>query len=106
MSCKCQGCGKQYRIDVGVPDEVWERIKPSGKAQGAGLLCGSCIMARLEAMGVYGSYELVESGSYIPQQRQPKTGPAAEAPQPLRCLGRDLRRSRKPTLAELDGEYS
>lgn len=58
MSCKCQGCGKQYRVDVGVPDEVWECIKPSGKAKGAGLLCGSCIMARLEAMDVYGSYEL------------------------------------------------
>jgi len=68
MSCKCQGCGKQYRIDVGVTDEIWERIKPSGKAVGAGMLCGSCIMARLESFNEYGSYELVESGSYIPQQ--------------------------------------
>lgn len=61
MSCKCQGCGKQYRIDLGVPDSMWERIKPPGKAVGAGLLCGSCIMERLEAMGQYGFYELAGS---------------------------------------------
>lgn len=65
MSCKCQDCGKQYRIDIVVPNEIWGRIKPSGKAMGGGLLCGSCIMARLETLDVYGSYELVESGSYF-----------------------------------------
>jgi len=90
MSCKCQGCGNQYRIDIGVPDEIWERIQPSGKAVGAGLLCGSCIVARLEAMGVYGSYELVESGSYIPQQPQCKTGKGWQVSVPHRTVRRTL----------------
>lgn len=78
MSCKCQSCGKQYHIDVGVPDEIWERIKPHGKAEGAGLLCGSCIMERLETMGSYGFYELVKirahpmKGIYKYRQKQCK----------------------------------
>lgn len=107
MSCKCQHCGRQYRIDIGVPDEVWDRIKPEGKPSGGGMLCGACIMARLEALGVYGSYELEESGSYIPQQRQPKTGPAAEPVCALSCSssGKPARSKRK-SLAELDGDYS
>ena len=50
MSCKCQGCGKQYNIDVNVPDDVWEIIKPAGKQEGAGLLCGSCILEKLEKL--------------------------------------------------------
>jgi len=60
MSCKCQGCGKQYRIDLYVPDELWELIKPIGKENGAGLLCGSCIMERLEEIGKYDAYDLIK----------------------------------------------
>jgi hypothetical protein len=41
--CTCQRCGSKYLDDVHVPDELWERIKPEGKAVGAGLLCGQCI---------------------------------------------------------------
>ena len=54
MSCTCQGCGKQYRVDLIVPDNVWEKIKPAGKASGAGLLCGACIMNKIELYGEYG----------------------------------------------------
>lgn len=54
MSCKCQQCGKQYRVDLIVPDYIWEKIKPDGKAEGAGLLCGSCILNKIEAFGKYG----------------------------------------------------
>jgi hypothetical protein len=25
MSCKCQSCGKQYKIDLMIPDELWNR---------------------------------------------------------------------------------
>lgn len=52
MSCKCQDCGKLYKVDVIVPDALWERIKPAGKPVGAGLLCGSCIITRIESIGV------------------------------------------------------
>ncbi len=45
--CTCQGCGKKYTEDVSVPDKIWEKIKPFGKPEGAGLLCGQCIMNRV-----------------------------------------------------------
>ncbi len=48
MSCICQGCGKKYKLDIMVPNYLWEQIKPKGKSKGAGLLCGSCIMDRTE----------------------------------------------------------
>jgi hypothetical protein len=41
-----------------VPDVTWEKIKPAGKAQGAGLICGACIMNRIEAIGEYGAVML------------------------------------------------
>jgi hypothetical protein len=53
MSCKCQFCGKQYKVDLIVPDELWEIIKPEGKPEGSGLLCGSCIMSRVENVSDY-----------------------------------------------------
>jgi len=55
MSCKCQSCGKDYKVDLLVSDEIWEQIKPKDALQG-GLLCGRCIMDRLEALGDYDSY--------------------------------------------------
>lgn len=44
--CACQGCGKRYYDDLIVPDDIWERIKPEGKPEGAGLLCSQCIYIR------------------------------------------------------------
>jgi hypothetical protein len=44
----------KYKVDLMVPDRVWEKIKPAGKAKGAGLLCGACIMKRIEGLGDYG----------------------------------------------------
>ncbi len=54
MGCKCQLCGKRYRVDLIVPDIIWEKIKPDGKASGSGLLCGSCMLSRIEGFGRYG----------------------------------------------------
>lgn len=58
--CKCQGCGRLYTVDLLIPDELWERIKPEGKPQGAGLLCGACIMERIEQISGYAAWKLVE----------------------------------------------
>jgi hypothetical protein len=58
MSCECQGCGYPYKVDIIVPDELWERIKPPNKALGGGLLCGKCIGARVEAISGYECYRL------------------------------------------------
>ena len=58
--CKCQKCGNRYRVDIIVPDDLWEKIKPAGKDVGAGLMCGSCILQAIEDFGDYDKFELVE----------------------------------------------
>jgi len=62
MSCKCQNCGKYYKVDLVVPDELWNKIKPDGKPEGSGLLCGSCIMARIEELSDYDYWYLAKKG--------------------------------------------
>lgn len=61
MSCTCQECGEKYKVDLIVEEDLWERIKPGGKEQGAGLLCGSCIMKKIESLG---EYDAVYARSY------------------------------------------
>lgn len=56
--CLCQMCGLPFKVDVMVPDDVWERIKPAGKPPGAGLLCGQCILARIETQHTHGVWRL------------------------------------------------
>ncbi len=58
MSCKCQKCGKQYKVDINVPNEIWDKINPEGKLEGDGMLCGSCIMEAIEKFNEYGAYFL------------------------------------------------
>ena len=61
MSCKCQECGRQYKVDIMVPDELWENyIKPKTKQKGAGLLCGKCIMLKIEEMNKYDYWYLTK----------------------------------------------
>jgi len=50
MSCKCQNCGNQFKIDIIIDDDLWNKIKPEGKPDGGGLLCGSCIFSKLEKL--------------------------------------------------------
>jgi len=57
--CKCQECGNKYKIDLNIPNELWEKIKPKNKPIGAGLLCGSCIMKKLEDILDYDAFELI-----------------------------------------------
>ena len=59
VSCECQGCGKQYKVDLVVSNELWEQIEPNGKPVGAGLLCAKCIGERIEQLDVYAAYKLV-----------------------------------------------
>ena len=58
MACKCQKCGKLYKVDLIVSDLLWEKIKPKNKPKGCGLLCGSCIMIELE--NKYKGFKLIE----------------------------------------------
>ena len=58
MSCTCQKCKKQYKVDVIIPDGLWEKIKPIGSSNGGGAICGSCIMESIESFDRYGMFEL------------------------------------------------
>lgn len=48
MTTRCQHCNQPYFIDLMVPDQYWRLITPGDPALLNGLLCGVCIMARLE----------------------------------------------------------
>ncbi len=61
MSNKCQSCGYPYKLDLIIPDELWEKIKPDGKPRGAGLLCPLCIMERVEGLFEYFAFELKQN---------------------------------------------
>ena len=60
MSCKCQECSNQYKVDISVSDEVWSQIKPNHKDGEAGLLCGACIFKKIESLSDYNHFNLVE----------------------------------------------
>ena len=59
MACICQGCGKDYKVDLIISDDDWEKIKPEGKAMGAGLLCPRCIGEKIEAFDKYDCFYVV-----------------------------------------------
>lgn len=60
QGCTCQGCGERYRVDLLIPDALWDEIRPAGKAGSPGLLCGSCIMNAIEERGEFDAFELSE----------------------------------------------
>lgn len=59
MACRCQGCGDHYKIDIIVPNIIWEKIKPPWTTKGGGLLCGKCIIERISDLEKYGSWQLM-----------------------------------------------
>ncbi len=58
--CKCQKCGKIFKVDFLVSDDLWEKIKPKNKHIGAGLLCGSCIAKKIENFNNYAAYKIIK----------------------------------------------
>ena len=65
MSAACYDCGRPYGDEHGFPDlvipnEQWRTISPTG--DGGGLLCPSCICARLHRAGVRSCYGTFMSG--------------------------------------------
>ncbi len=59
MPCKCQGCGKNYKVDLIIPDNIWKIIKPLEKSEDTGLLCGACILNRIENLDAYTVIHLI-----------------------------------------------
>ena len=55
--CTCQNCGRKYKIDILIPDKLWVKITPSENPEG-GLLCGNCIMNKLEDILDYSAFNL------------------------------------------------
>lgn len=53
--CLCQRCGKRYKVDFMLPDELWAIIHA-----GFNLLCGTCIIELLEARGEFDYFDLVK----------------------------------------------
>ena len=58
--CKCHSCKKFYKVDIMVPEDIWDKIRPEGSTRGAGLLCGSCIMERIKSNSNFSAYKLIE----------------------------------------------
>lgn len=58
MSCRCQGCRKDYKVDVLVPDDLWRCITPRPDNIAGGLLCGPCIVTRIEALADHAAFNL------------------------------------------------
>ena len=74
MSCKCQQCGLKYKVDLNIPDWLWEKITPKPQTPSAGLLCGSCIMKNIEVFDEYGALyiEKVDLEHNLPQRNKQK----------------------------------
>ena len=58
--CKCQECGKKFKVDCNIPNELWEVIRPANKPKHGGLLCMECIGRKIEKISDYSSYKLTE----------------------------------------------
>ena len=43
--CLCHVCGVRYRVDLILPDALWDRIKPTR----GDMMCPICIGRRIEA---------------------------------------------------------
>lgn len=56
--CKCQCCGRRYRVDLLVPEDLWKKITIRPDDLAAGLLCGRCIMSRIEDLGEFDAFEM------------------------------------------------
>ncbi len=48
-------------MDLLISDKIWEKIKPNNKTFDAGLLCGPCIIKKIEKLFGYSIFELIES---------------------------------------------
>lgn len=59
MACKCQKCRREYKLDLLIPDKIWENITPSKNKEG-GLLCPSCIVIELEKIYGYSMFKLIK----------------------------------------------
>ncbi len=58
MTCICQNCNKEFKVDVIIDDNLWKKIKPKNSNELDGLLCGQCIMGKIESVTGYAAFTL------------------------------------------------
>jgi len=46
-------------VDLNIPDNIWETIASLPLDDDSTLLCGSCIMNRIEKLDIYMAFELL-----------------------------------------------
>lgn len=56
--CRCGGCGERYRVDIILSDDLWRKLQEALPAGPINLLCGSCIIERLERFGEFAAFKL------------------------------------------------
>ena len=54
--CLCRDCGERYKVDLCLSDDLWQEIWHDNK----GLICGACIMKRIEKLDIYRTFSLNE----------------------------------------------
>lgn len=64
QGCLCQGCGRRYRVDLLLNDELWKWIRYPDNPT---LLCGVCIMERIEQIGSFDYFYFTK----VPPERGP-----------------------------------
>lgn len=88
----CYDCLLEYGspawADVVLPDDVWERINPTHH-RGAGLLCFSCINARLVAAGIENTPVIIASGPMTRPWRWVKGSTDATYADAYEAIGKD-----------------
>jgi len=67
----CYDCGLGYGapgwMDTHVPNDVWQKISPTGHE--GGILCISCMARRCEALGLRDVSLMITSGPFARQRR-------------------------------------
>lgn len=66
----CQDCNNKFKLDLLIPDELWEQIKPEGKSKGSGLLCPQCIVYKIEKIYGYSAMQASFISSNLPVSRE------------------------------------
>ena len=67
----CQSCGRNFKVDLNITDDLWNNIIPKWM----NLLCGSCIMNYIENLNKHDYFFLSKIAS---QFQQPVIGKTAE----------------------------
>lgn len=102
--CTCQDCGCVYKVDWLIPDALWQQIQDRGEG---GLLCGSCIAARVEKLSSFNVFHFEpetvsdypsgcpDRNTFTAAETNPLLSRLAAAEQELAAIRAEMERSAK-----------